>query len=142
MNNYVEVVVIVEGPTELNFVKSILAPYMLERNVILTPSILSKPGQKGGDVKFAYARNDIEKHLKQRRDTWITFLIDYYGIRGDWPGYSESKRQTNHVKKAEVMNQATAQEVQRLFAGWNVEKRLIVLWELLLFTVYVYQAND
>lgn len=114
MSNYVEVIVIVEGPTEQKFVNELLAPYMLERGVYLTPIILDKPGEKGGDVKFARAKNDIERHLKQRRDTFVTLMVDYYGIKGDWPGYQESKQQNTHTRKAEVMNSATAAEVAKL----------------------------
>jgi hypothetical protein len=44
MSDYVEVVIIVEGPTEQNFVKDLLAPYMFERGVIFTAIILDKPG--------------------------------------------------------------------------------------------------
>ncbi len=114
MSDYAEVIVIVEGPTEQKFVNEVLAPYMWDRNVLLTPIILDKPGEKGGDVKFARAKNDIEKHLKQRRDTFVTLMVDYYGIKGDWPGYQESKQQSTHTKKAEVMNEATAAEVAKL----------------------------
>jgi hypothetical protein len=39
MINYAEVVVLVEGPTEQRFVKQLLAPYMAERGVYLTPII-------------------------------------------------------------------------------------------------------
>lgn len=125
MSNYANVVVLVEGPTEQRFVKDLLVPFLVNKSVYLTPIIIDKPGEKGGDVKFARAKNDIEKHLKQRNDTWITLLVDYYGIRGDWPGYDESKRQTDHVRKAEVMNQATADEVQRLFQDQNPGRRFI-----------------
>ncbi len=125
MSNYVEVVVLVEGQTEQHFVKQLLTPYMSERSIYLTPIILNKPGEKGGDVKFSHAKNDIEKHLKQRRDTWITILVDYYGIRSDWPGYAESKRQVEHTKKAKIMNEATAELVQQLFPEHNPGSRFI-----------------
>jgi hypothetical protein len=125
MNKYAEVVVLVEGPTEQRFVKQVLGPYMAERSVYMAPIILSKPGQKGGDVKFARARNDIEKHLKQRRDTWITLLVDYYGIRGDWPGYAASKQQTNHKRKAQIMYDDTSREVQHLFPDLSPTTRFI-----------------
>ena len=125
MNNHAEVVVLVEGPTEQQFVKQLLAPYLAQRGVYLTPIILDKPGEKGGDVKFARARNDIEKHLRQRHDSWLTLLVDYYGIRGDWPGYTESKKQAEHTRKAQIMNQATHEEVKKLFPNHNSELRFI-----------------
>ncbi len=124
MNDYAEVIVLAEGPTEQLFVKRLLAPYLAHQGVFLTPVILDKPGEKGGDVKFARARNDIEKHLKQRKNTWITLLVDYYGIGSDWPGYAESKKQAQHTRKAQIMNQATAEEVDTLFSvKWTLSTR-------------------
>lgn len=125
MSDYVEVVLIVEGPTEQRFVKDLLAPYMLERRVFLTAIILDKPGEKGGDVKFARAQNDIEKHLKQRSDTFLSLMIDFYGIKGDWPGYLESRKQTCHLQKAKIMNEATAAAVLTLFPEQRPERRFI-----------------
>lgn len=125
MNNYATVVVITEGPTEQSFVKEILCPYMEPRGVLLTPVILHKPGVNGGDVKFARARNDIERFLKQRSDTYLTLLVDYYGIGNDWPGYADAKRQASHTRKAEVINAATAEAVSNLFPEQNPHQRFI-----------------
>lgn len=125
MSSYAEVVVLVEGPTEQRFIKELLAPYLSIKNVFLTPVILDKPGEKGGDVKFARASNDIEKHLKQRSDTWVTLMVDYYGIRADWPGYRDSKHESQHCRKAEIMNAATAREIEKLFPGFAPNRRFI-----------------
>ncbi len=125
MSSFAEVVVLVEGPTEQRFVKQVLGPYLAERGVFLTPIILDKPGEKGGDVKFARAQNDIKRHLKQRSDTYVTLLVDYYGIRGDWPGYAESKQQTTHIRKSAVMTRSTADEIQTLFSDQNPGRRFI-----------------
>ena len=125
MNNYATVIVITEGPTEQSFVKEILCPYMSLQGVFLTPVILRKPGENGGDVKFARARNDIERFLKQRSDTYLTLLVDYYGIGNDWPGYADAKRQASHTRKAEVINAATAEAVSNLFPEQNPHRRFI-----------------
>jgi hypothetical protein len=125
MSNHVEVVVLVEGHTEQLFINKLLAKYMGERSVSMRPIILNKPGQKGGDVKFARAKNDIETHLKQRSNTWVTLMVDYYGIHSDWPGYNESKHERLHSCKAEIMNQATAQSIIELFANYNPKQRFI-----------------
>jgi len=65
MSSYAEVVVLVEGPTEQRFVKQLLAPYMAAQNVFLTPVILSKPGEKGGDVNSDIDMADV-KPLEQK----------------------------------------------------------------------------
>lgn len=125
MNDCVEVVVLVEGSTEQRFIKQVLAPYLAPSKVYLTPIILDKPGQKGGDVKFSRAKNDIGRHLKQRSNTWVSTLVDYYGIKPDWPGLAASKPLTDHAQKAATMNQATAAEVARLFPDCHPETRFI-----------------
>ena len=125
MNKQAEVVALVEGPTERIFVEKLLAPWLGQKNIFLTPIILSKPGEKGGDVKFARAQRDIGLHLKQRRDTYLTLFIDYYGIKNDWPGYAEAKKQRDHRQKAEIMNTATREKVTALFADQKAARRFI-----------------
>lgn len=125
MNDFAEVIVLVEGQTERRFIREILAPYFSPRFIFLKPIILRKPGASGGDVKFARARKDMGIHLKQRRDTWLTLLIDYYGIRSDWPGYEESKNLPRHDLKAKAMCEHTARKVEALFAAQDAARRFI-----------------
>ena len=125
MSKRIEVVALAEGRTEEIFIKSLLAPYLARAGVYMTTTILTKPGQNGGDVRFSRAKNDIERHLKQRRETWLTLLVDYYGIKSDWPGYKESKREPQPVSKARVMNEATRKRVNELFKAQNSERRFI-----------------
>ena len=67
MKRLVEVVALVEGQTEKIFIQKLLRPHLEPKNVYVTPIILTKPGQKGGDVRFSRARNDVKHHLMQRK---------------------------------------------------------------------------
>lgn len=125
MSDYVEIVAIVEGKTEEIFIKNILQPHLANKNIFITPIIVSKPGQKGGDVKFSRVKNDIEKHLKQRPDTYLTLFVDFYGIKSDWPGIGDTKGISGSKKKAEYVNQATMDKVVGYFAKQNAERRFI-----------------
>ncbi len=125
MSEYTEIVTLVEGQTEKIFISDILVPYLAERDIFMRPVIISKPGQKGGDIKFARVKNDIELHLKQRSDTYLTIFIDYYGIKNDWPGLKEAKEQSTPKRKAEKINHATRERVNDLFGAWNSERRFI-----------------
>ena len=125
MSRIVEVMALVEGQTEKIFIQNILSPYLAQTEVYVTPIILKKPGQKGGDVRFSRAKNDIEHYLKQRQKTWLTLLVDYSGIKGDWPGYQESKRETRHALKARVLNDATRKQVNELFGDQDSQRRFI-----------------
>jgi len=124
MSNIIEVMVLVEGQTEQIFVKKLLSPYITEltkHKIFLIPT---QPGKRGGDVRFERFKKDIAIHLKQRPNTYITLMLDYYGIK-DWPGLKKSKQQATHSKKAEVINSETKTEVQRYFSAQNGGNRFI-----------------
>ena len=135
-------VALVEGPTERIFIQNILGPYLARTEVYLTPIILTKPGQRGGDVRFSRARNDIERHLKQRNETWLTLLIDYFGIKSDWPGYEESKRKRRHTSKAHVMNEATRKKVNELFGDQDSQRRFIPYVSMFEFEALLFSDAD
>ncbi|MCK5146969.1 DUF4276 family protein [bacterium] len=125
MSNFINIVVIVEGKTEEIFIKDILAPYLAKNNIFMTPIIISKPGQKGGDVRFSRAFNDIEKHLKQRSNTYISLFVDYYGIKGDWPGIDSAKSKTIPTEIAKIINDATQKAVDSKLCDYDSERRFI-----------------
>ncbi|MCK4914441.1 MAG: DUF4276 family protein [Planctomycetes bacterium] len=125
MSNPVIITAIVEGLTEQIFIRDILASYLWQKEIFIKPIIVTKPGQKGGDVKFSRVKNDIEKHLKQRQDTYLTLFVDYYGIKQDWPGVSDAKNMNNPKEKAARINQATAQKVEDLWPRYNPSRRFI-----------------
>ena len=125
MSNIINIVAIVEGPTEQFFIRDILAPYLWPKNIFITPFIVTKPGQNGGDVKFSRVKNDIEKHLKQRRDTYLTLFIDYYGIKPDWPGLSEAKLKKIPKEKADIINRATIAKIEELWPKYYPASRFI-----------------
>lgn len=125
MSDYVEIVALVEGKTEQIFIRNILGPYLAERQIYMTPIVVSKPGQKGGDIKFSRVKNDIELHLKQRSNTFLTLFVDYYGMKSDWPGHVEAKRHPTPAGKARIINHRTKDRVNSLFANQNSDKRFI-----------------
>jgi len=125
MSDYIEITVIVEGHTEQKFVRDILAPYLGEKGIFMTPVLISKPGQKGGDVRFARAINDIGKHLKQRNKTFVSLLVDYYGIGRDWPGLDSAKKQTTPENIAWAINSATNKAVNIELSAYRSDYRFI-----------------
>ena len=138
MSDYAEVIVLTEGRTEQRFVKRILAPYMGERHIFLTPVQLNKPGARGGDVRYARAKNDIEYHLKKRQDTWITLLIDYYGIGRDWPGIDSIRPGASPSEIAHAICTATQSAIDKDLPNYRSDRFVphiaIYEFEALLFS--------
>lgn len=124
MNSYINVIAIVEGKTEQVFIEQILAPWLAERMIFMTATQVSKPGQKGGDVRFSRVSRDIGLHLKQRTDTYVTTLVDYYGVM-EWPGIDSLPAQRAPAQIAEHLNTAVMNEVNNLFAEQQSARRFI-----------------
>jgi len=125
MNSYVELVALVEGGAELIFLRDLVAPHLTQFAVYLYPTLLSKPGQKGGDVKFERAQIDIRNHLRQRPDTFLTLFIDFYGTNSSWPGLASARLQQTPRQKATIFHEATKEEVVRLFGEDRAAERFI-----------------
>lgn len=124
MSDYIEVIAIVEGKTEQIFIESILVPYLAKKKIYMSATQVSKPGQKGGDVRFVRVQKDIGMHLKQRNDTYVTTFVDYYGTK-EWPGLDDVPSNATPQEITETINIATANKVKELFTNQRTEKRFI-----------------
>ncbi|QEZ93909.1 DUF4276 family protein [Proteus sp. CD3] len=123
MNNYIEVIAIVEGRTEQIFIERVLTPYLAPQNIFMTATQISKPGQKGGDVKFSRAEKDIGLFLKQRPNTIVTQFFDYYGLK-EWPNLHIITTQT-HTEIARLLNDATLEQIVQNYGTYQAENRFI-----------------
>jgi hypothetical protein len=85
----IRVHVICEGQTEEEFIRHLLAPALLEKQVSLLPSCIGRVGHKGGNVKLSRLSIDVKERLLRDRQCYCTTLFDYYGLSGDFPGKSE-----------------------------------------------------
>lgn len=124
MSDYIEVIAIVEGKTEQVFVESVLAPYLAQKQIYILATQVSKPGEKGGDVRFVKVERDLGNHLKQRANTYVTTLVDYYGVK-EWPGLESLGQNLTPAQIAAHLNQATQDKVNRLFPEQRPAERFI-----------------
>lgn len=126
--NKVEIFIVVEGQTEQTFVRDVLAPYMGHNGIYLHPSLIGKPGHKGGDVRFERAKIDIINFLKQRNDTYVSTMFDYFRINKDWPGLNDIRGKTLTLtveQKAKIVEDAMMKEIMNELPQCNPEKRFI-----------------
>lgn len=85
------IIVICEGPTEIEFCKDILYPYFQPKDIYLQTPLIKKSG--GGIVPWSILKRQIENHLYQDTTAFVTTLIDFYGIRDKYlfPDWIQSK---------------------------------------------------
>jgi hypothetical protein len=130
----VEIYVVVEGQTEQTFVREVLGPYMADKGIYLHPALIGSPGNKGGNVCFCRAKKDIVGFLKQRNETYVSTMFDYFRIDSQWPGRGEVQQQIQNggslpaTQKAKIIEKATGNEIIRVFA--NAKSRFIPYIEM------------
>jgi len=105
--------ILCEGGTEENFVSKVLSPYLILKNIQVTPRNIGT-GSSYGKLKF-----NIIQWLKQDSNAWLTTLIDLYGIGNKYPGYEESKM-LSPFQKVNNIEKAFKEDIER--AGVNTRK--------------------
>lgn len=106
------VLILVEGQTEERFVKDVLAPPFLERQLFFHPTILvmkrvkDGPNFKGGVTSFAKFERDARRLLHSSGGALVTMMLDYYQLPADFPGMksrppnSSPRERVRHVESA------------------------------------------
>jgi hypothetical protein len=120
----ITVYAIVEGQTEKLFFDNILTPYLAAKNISIIATIIKKPGQRGGDVKFSRAKKDIKAFLRQRTDTYVTTFVDLYGIK-EWPGMDVANNLTPR-EKADFVNSKTQTKINKICDELNINSQRFI----------------
>lgn len=73
----IRLAIVVEGETEKSFVDRVLAPHLIDFDVVARPTM---PGKQGGDIRIERLAPEMA------RLTWnfhaVTSLVDFYGFGG------------------------------------------------------------
>jgi hypothetical protein len=92
--------IICEGQTEEVFINEILAEYFAPKSIYLFPTLVGKPGHKGGNLRFERLFVDVRTRLLSDATAYCTTLFDFYGLPGDFPGKSEAVLKPTSREKA------------------------------------------
>lgn len=87
----IRVHILVEGETEVTFVKQVLLPHFIPYGIHLLPRRLGRTRHKRGICTYPLAQREILITLKQEEQTFCTTMFDYYGMPLDWPQRKEAK---------------------------------------------------
>lgn len=103
------VIIICEGPTELEFCKSILEPYFLPKNIYINSPLIK--ASKGGIVKWGTLKKEIQNYLHQ--NAIVTTLIDYYGIPDsyNYPAWIEAKEINDKYQRMDFLEQEMKNDI-------------------------------
>src|SRR5437016_3543255 len=118
---------IVEGPSEEKFVRSVLAPYLGTKNVFAIARSVETSRHRvrqtnlagrdyvriyrGGLTGYEKAKPDIERWLKQDLDAYVTTMFDYYALPEDFPGMALLPHSGGPYEKGKALEQAFAEDV-------------------------------
>lgn len=97
-------VIVCEEPTEQEFVRDILQPHFLAKEIYIQIPLIKKSG--GGIVPWEVLKSQIENHLREG-ESFVTTLIDYYGIpdRFNYPGWQASKAIVDKSQRMDFLEQ-------------------------------------
>jgi Domain of unknown function (DUF4276) len=143
-----QILILVEGQTEEEFVKQVLNPYLNHYNRHLTPTIINtkivKGGKnfKGGLDNYGQVKRDLLKLVRSNTLTVTTF-IDFYALPNDFPGYDEINAGRSALEKVLALEQKLHEDIG---AGHFIPYIQLHEFEALLFSsmngFYYCYGND
>lgn len=105
----IRVHVICEGQTEEEFIRHLLGPALLDKQVSLLPSCIGKVGHKGGNVNLSRLSMDVRERLLRDRQCYCTTMLDYYGLPAEFPGKAAGTKRHDIADKQNWVVKALAQ---------------------------------
>lgn len=104
--------IVVEGQTEEEFVKDLMAPFFMERGIYVYPLIIhTSKGHKGGFVNYGHLRNDVNKLLKsQGQDVIVSTFVDFFRCP-ELPGQDAWGNISNHLARVAEMELSMKRDI-------------------------------
>jgi len=105
------IIIIGEGQTEQAFCNDVLQPYFNQLDIYIENPTIKK--SRGGIISWIELRKQINMHLKQDNDAYVTLLIDYYGIHAShqFPGWNQSLEVVNKSERMSQLEDAMRNEI-------------------------------
>ncbi len=114
--------IICEGQTEATFVQELLTPHFRPIGLYLTPTLIGKSGQKGGNVSFTRLLTSLKPLLLGGHKPYCTTFIDFYGLREQFPGKRSAVRQSTLSHKANMIYAELNRELESEIAPYSLKR--------------------
>ena len=103
-----------EGQTEDVFVRELLQPYFGRIDLWLNPIVIRTGAQgKGGVSTYGKIKWQIDKKCKEDPTSWVTTLLDFYGLPHDFPCMREQF--ASSTIKAKAVENAFQTDISHLY---------------------------
>lgn len=87
------IIIFCEGTTEEAFVQRVLYPALAHHGAYLVPiKLRTSREQKGGVSTYGKVKHQIERKCKEEPNSFVTTLIDFYGLPNDFPEQDTAPR--------------------------------------------------
>jgi hypothetical protein len=108
--------IIVEGETELEFIRRLLIPYFSNKGITIHMQAIAISIKGGGHGynNIEHFKNTIEPLLSYKNEPIITTMIDYYGINSEkkMPNYNKCMQKNGTDVRIACMEQELNNQVQ------------------------------
>lgn len=108
------IIILVEGDTEEEFVKSSIAPYLQGFDILDVRGIkvLTSPGHKGGIGNYQKFKNNVKRYLKQEKEIVVSSMLDYFRLPNSFPQYNDALKIPNSVERANFLEAAMKVDIE------------------------------
>ena len=117
--------VVVEGPTEVAFVRGTMTDAFLPLNIFLTPTLLGVAGHKGGTTNYARVQKDVLLRLKQDKTAHCTTMIDFYALGKGFPGVAHSSTSSTARDRVKLIENEWMKDICGLIPDYRPDLRFI-----------------
>lgn len=131
-----KLIIIVEGQTELEFVKQVLMPYFqgFEMFEIIPYCVSTSKTGKGGMINYEHIKNDIKKVLNDKsKNVIVTTFIDFFRIPPNFPYYDMAMQEISSINKVDKLEEFFGQDIN--------DKRFIPYIQLHEFEALLFSSN-
>ncbi len=109
------VLVLVEGVTEEVFVRTVLAPHLLDHGkvaiatIVVTKRVKRGPNFKGGVTSYNQVKRDLRLLLQDSNVRMVTTMLDLYGLPQDFPGCATAPERPVPARVAHIQSAFAAE---------------------------------
>ena len=131
-------IIICEGQTEREFCNQSLKQYVFPISGTYIQSPLIKRSM-GGIVKWSNIKKQIESHLRNESNVYVTTLIDYYGIkkRHEFPDWDIAEIESNPNVRMDILENGMYNSIDE-----EIRYRFIPYIQLHEFEALIFSDRD